>query len=145
MNRISVRKPPSLAVRAGLTGMITVALLLSAFAAHAGDGVIEISQTQAEAGGVTSGDTPGFPVTLSAPGSYRLTSNLDVRNEPSPADISAIVVEVAGAFERCLAPTFSRWHLRSYVAYLGRVTLVPTQQSDLGHCGPTSSLLQLPP
>jgi len=52
------------------------------------DGVIEINQAKALAGGVTSGDAPGFPVTISAPGSYRLTSNLDLSSE-SP-DTTAI-------------------------------------------------------
>jgi hypothetical protein len=44
----------------------------------AAGGVIAIDQAKAEAGGVTSGDAPGFPVTLSQPGSYRLMSNLTV-------------------------------------------------------------------
>jgi len=42
------------------------------------DGVTEVNQTRAVAGGVTSDDTPGFPVTLNHPGSYRLTGNLTV-------------------------------------------------------------------
>lgn len=50
-------------------------LLLSS-PATAVDGVIEINQARAEAGGVTASDTPGFPVTLDAAGSYRLTGNL---------------------------------------------------------------------
>jgi hypothetical protein len=44
--------------------------------AHAVDGVIEINQAKAMAGGVTPGDAPGFPVTIDTSGSYRLTSNL---------------------------------------------------------------------
>ena len=35
------------------------------------DGVILIDQNKALAGNVTPGDTPGFPVTISLPGSYR--------------------------------------------------------------------------
>jgi hypothetical protein len=31
-------------------------------------------------GGVTPSDTPGFPITIDAPGSYRLVSNLTVTN-----------------------------------------------------------------
>src|SRR5512139_2763385 len=60
---------------------IAVGLLLGmALAApvRAVDGVIEINQAKAKVGGVTPGDTPLFPVTISQPGSYRLTSNLDV-------------------------------------------------------------------
>lgn len=40
------------------------------------DGVILITQRDADKGGVTTGDTPGFPVTISESGSYRLGSNL---------------------------------------------------------------------
>jgi hypothetical protein len=54
-----------------------VALLLTS-SAHAVDGVIEINQARALAGGVTPGDGPGFPVSINAPGSYRLTSNLSM-------------------------------------------------------------------
>lgn len=56
-------------------------------AALAAEGVIEINQAAALAGGVTPGDTPGFPVTLSRRGSYRLTGNLD-----SPLGTGAIVI-----------------------------------------------------
>ncbi len=62
-------------------GYIAVGLLLGmalATPARAVDGVIEINQAKAKVGGVTPGDTPLFPVTISQPGSYRLTSNLDV-------------------------------------------------------------------
>lgn len=45
---------------------------------HAADGVILINQQKAMAGNVTPGDGPGFPVTISKPGSYRLTGNLTV-------------------------------------------------------------------
>jgi hypothetical protein len=45
--------------------------------AHAVDGVVEINQASAMTGGVTSSDTPGFPVTLDTGGSYRLTGDLD--------------------------------------------------------------------
>ena len=40
------------------------------------DGVLEINQTCAVSTGCFSGDTAGFPVTITASGSYRLTSNL---------------------------------------------------------------------
>lgn len=52
--------------------------LVAMRSAHAVDGVIEINQVRAKAGGVTPGDTPLFPVLISQPGSYRLTGNLDV-------------------------------------------------------------------
>jgi hypothetical protein len=49
------------------------AISTSLFAA---DGVVLIDQNQATQGNVTPGDDPGFPVTISQPGSYRLTGNL---------------------------------------------------------------------
>jgi hypothetical protein len=57
------------------TAVLAVAL---AGAAPASEGIVEISQTRALAGGVTPGDAPGFPVTLGAAGSYRLASNLNL-------------------------------------------------------------------
>lgn len=50
-----------------------------------------IDQNKALAGGITPGDTPGFPITLSQPGSYKLTSNLTV-----PAGMDGIVMAVDG-------------------------------------------------
>ncbi len=58
--------------------------------AHEPAAVTEIDQERAEAGGVTPDDDPGFPVTISEPGSYRLTSNLIVSDTSTPAvDITA--------------------------------------------------------
>jgi hypothetical protein len=45
---------------------------------YAVDGVVLIDQNRALAGSVTPGDAPGFPVTLSQPGSYRRSGNLTV-------------------------------------------------------------------
>jgi len=55
---------------------------------YAVDGVVLIDQNHALAGNITPGDGPGFPVTLSQPGSYRLTSNLTV----SDANTTAIQI-----------------------------------------------------
>jgi hypothetical protein len=60
--------------------------------AHAVDGVIEINQARALAGGVTPGDSPGFPVTLDRRGSYRLTGEIDVTAGPAAADVTAILI-----------------------------------------------------
>jgi len=60
-------------------GLLTV---LAASASPAVDGVIEINQARAANGGVTPGDAPGFPVTISTgtfaadPMSFRLTGPL---------------------------------------------------------------------
>lgn len=56
-------------------------------------GVITIDQARAEAGGVTPGDAPGFPVTISQPGSYRLMSNLTV-SDPALTAIDVIANDV---------------------------------------------------
>ena len=56
-------------------------LVLVATAAAAVDGVILIDQNKALAGNVTPGDAPGFPVTITQPGSYRLSGNLFVPDE----------------------------------------------------------------
>ena len=45
---------------------------------YAVDGVVLINQNAALAGNVTPGDTPGFPVVITVPGSYRLSGNLTV-------------------------------------------------------------------
>jgi hypothetical protein len=51
------------------------------------NGVVLIDQNAALAGGVTSGDAAGFPVTLSKSGSYRLAGNLT-----APANTDGIVI-----------------------------------------------------
>ncbi|MCH9648222.1 MAG: hypothetical protein K0U98_08285 [Deltaproteobacteria bacterium] len=58
--------------------ILLVSLGLGATSVQAVDGVIEINAASAAVGSITPGDTPGFPVTLSEQGSYRLTSNLQV-------------------------------------------------------------------
>ena len=58
--------------------------------AWAVDGVILIDQSRALAGNITPGDTPGFPITISQSGSYRLSSNLSV-----PSGFNAIVLTAA--------------------------------------------------
>lgn len=64
------------------------ALMAFALHAHAVDGVLLIDQNRVLAGNVTPGDAPGFPVTITLPGSYRLSGNLTVPD----ANTSAIVV-----------------------------------------------------
>jgi hypothetical protein len=62
-------------------------LLAAAAAARASDGRVELNHARATAGGITPGDTPGYPVTLSASGSYVLTGNLT-----PPASTGGLVV-----------------------------------------------------
>lgn len=63
------------------------AFALAPLATLAVDGVILIDQNKALAGNVTPGDAPGFPVTLTRPGSYRLSGNLTL---PAAADGIAV-------------------------------------------------------
>src|ERR1022692_224651 len=66
---------------------LPLALLSAGFCGclNAVDGVVLISQVQALAGNVTPGDAPGFPVTISVPGSYRLSGNLTVPDQNTTA------------------------------------------------------------
>lgn len=64
----------------------------SAQRARAVDGVIEINQARALAGGVVATDAPGFPVSINEAGSYRLTSNLTVPAS-DPANTGAILIQ----------------------------------------------------
>ncbi len=76
--------------RTTLAGLATAATL-SAFSLSAPataqilppsthDGVVLITQEMAMSGNVTPGDGPGFPITITQPGSYRLAGNLTVDN-----------------------------------------------------------------
>jgi hypothetical protein len=66
-------------------------LFISAFSiaapAGAAEGIVLINQNKVLNGNVTAGDTPGFPLTISERGSYRLSGNLQV-----PADTTGILV-----------------------------------------------------
>ena len=54
--------------------------------AFAVDGVIEINEARVVAGNITPGDSAGYPITISRPGHYRLTGNLDISGQPNAAD-----------------------------------------------------------
>ncbi len=76
--------------------VICVASLAAvASALYGADGITIIDQSRAIAGSVTPGDAPGFPVTLSRPGSYRLAGNLTVSDPDTTAiEITAESVTV---------------------------------------------------
>src|SRR3984893_6308015 len=73
-----------------IASLLVAAALLAGVAmpTWAVDGVILIDQNKALAGNVTPGDAPGFPVTISLSGSYRLASDLTVPD----ANTNAIVI-----------------------------------------------------
>ena len=62
--------------RACLAAFAIAAFASSAEAVTVANGVVLFNQADALAGNVTPGDAPGFPVTLSAIGVYRLSGNL---------------------------------------------------------------------
>lgn len=86
----------SVAGRLGVFGVFAALLAGAAGPALGADGVIEINQARALAGSITPSDVPGFPVTLGAPGSYRLTSNLDLRGIANAQNLDAIAVTADG-------------------------------------------------
>lgn len=72
------------------------ALGASLLAAAPASAQVIITQDSALAGGVTPGDSPGFPVSLSLTGSYKLGSNLSVDRGSNPIDsITAVEVDAA--------------------------------------------------
>ncbi|MDX1746121.1 MAG: hypothetical protein R3324_09310 [Halobacteriales archaeon] len=75
-----------------ILAVLVVFTILGGPTAHAVDGVIEINQARALAGGPSDG--PGFPVTVSESGSYRLTSDLDVGTTAGGISITAADVTI---------------------------------------------------
>ena len=78
------------ATRTILAAALLAAACSGAFAQKAGSpspDVVTIDQAKATNGNVTAGDTAGFPISINAPGSYKLTSNLVV-----PAGVDGILV-----------------------------------------------------
>jgi hypothetical protein len=57
-------------------------------------GTVLINQTKALNGGITPGDTAGYPITLSVPGSYRLDGNLTVPAGKYGIDIKSHYVSI---------------------------------------------------
>ncbi len=62
------------------------------------NGIVVFTQADALAGNVTPGDTPGFPVTISVGGSYRLGSNLIVTTAVNGIEVRAneVSIDMAG-------------------------------------------------
>lgn len=78
-----------------LGSMMILSFMLLSGVAQAVDGVVLIDQAKALAGGVTSVDAPGFPVTIGSSGSYRLSGNLTVPDANTTAiEITAPEVTV---------------------------------------------------
>jgi hypothetical protein len=89
-----------------LATLIVVALPGTALAV---DGQVLINQAKALRGGITPNDTPGFPVTISRSGSYKLSGNLALPDENTNAvEITAYDLDVTLDLNgfAILGPTF---------------------------------------
>ncbi|MDH4044371.1 MAG: hypothetical protein OEW06_07925, partial [Gemmatimonadota bacterium] len=95
-------------------------------------GVIGINQAAALAGGVTPGDAPGFPVTISQSGSYVLTGNLTVPDANTDGiqivDTPSAHVDLGG-FE-IAGPVSCAYTLPG--GFMGPVTCTPTGGTGRG-------------
>lgn len=94
---MSTRPRPSLAP---ILAVAAAALALPAAPARAGDGVVELNQASALAGNPSIGDvSPGFPIRIDKPGSYRLTSNLNhsgTNTELIDVDADHVTIDLNG-------------------------------------------------
>lgn len=80
--------------RAFIAVLACLAFAMPAHAVTVVNGVVLITQADALAGGVTPGDAPGFPVTLSATGSYRFASNLLLNANVNGINVTAPEVTI---------------------------------------------------
>ena len=91
--------------------LLAIATVISTVPLFASDGQLEINQACAVNTGCFTGDTPGFPVTITTPGSYRLTGSLNLSAEGvnvSGIEVSAPAVTVdLGGFHIAGATTCS--------------------------------------
>jgi len=84
---------------------VGMSLVLTPDVARATDGVIELNNVQATAGSATPGDAPGYPVTISKAGSYKLTGDLFVSGTNSNViEVGAndVAIDLNGFTIRCL-------------------------------------------
>lgn len=102
------------AIHALMCGLLAVAVTLAG-RAYAVDGVIEINQARASKGGVTPGDMPGLPVTISTgtfasePMSFRLTGPLQTSTTGNVIEITSphVTLDLNGFSILCLLPSCS--------------------------------------
>lgn len=77
--------------RSRIVPLLLFVFLFATAPLFAVDGVILIDQNRAMAGNVTPGDAPGFPITISVRGSYRLSGNLTV------PDVDTTAIDITSA------------------------------------------------
>lgn len=85
-------------MKIALVAAALLALAVPAGAVTIDNGIVLINQADATAGGVTPGDTAGFPITISVSGSYRLASNLAVLAAVNGIEVRApeVTIDMAG-------------------------------------------------
>ncbi len=96
----------------GMRMLLAAALVALATPGVAVDGVIEINQAQADKGGVTAGDAPGFPITISTgtfanePMSFRLTGPLFTSTSSNVIEVQSghVSIDLNGFAITCLLP-----------------------------------------
>lgn len=79
--------------RRSLVAALALLAFSTTFPAYA-DGEVLITQAKAKAGNITPGDRPGFPVSLTRPGSYQLAGNLTVSADRNGISVTAHDVTV---------------------------------------------------
>jgi hypothetical protein len=87
-------------------GAAIAASVLLAAPAAAVDGEILVNQAKVNAGGITPGDTAGFPATLSRPGHYKLSGNLTVPASTRGIEVTAndVTIDLNGFTIRSSSP-----------------------------------------
>jgi Right handed beta helix region len=87
-------------------GLASLAVALAAMPAAAIDGEVLINQAKVNAGGITPGDSAGFPATLSRPGRYKLSSNLTVPAQMNGIEVTAndVTIDLNGFTIRSAQP-----------------------------------------
>jgi hypothetical protein len=100
-------------------------------------GVILINQAEAVAGGITSCDTPGFPVTICTSGSYRLSSDLTVPSGAEGIEITASNVSLDLNGFTILLPASGSTPSICSIRTIGTLSLIRIQNGILsgGDCG----------
>lgn len=86
--------------------VLSLVLLGSSGQGWAADGEILIEQSDADAGNLTLGDTAGFPITISLPGSYKLSGNLTMPSGKTGIVIAtnSVTIDLNGFRIRGISP-----------------------------------------
>jgi hypothetical protein len=111
-------------------GVVFAACSLAA-ASTASAAVIVITQQKAAAGGVTPGDTAGYPITLSVPGAYRLDGNLTVPAGKAGIEIKSHYVNIDMAGFRLYGFNSSSVKVATYGIYGGTFGIVSVRNGAI--------------